>query len=217
MTPSGDKAEKLAQLSEALANFSANGGEPLFDREFEANKATVRNRALRLLDVRSRSHAELRQRLIDAEFEAALVDSVIEDLDNAGLLNDAQFAIDWVRQRHQRRGKSRLALDNELRQKGVGDRERAQALAQISIDDERVKAIELAAKKARTIREAPVDYRQHERALAKIVGVLARRGYPQSMSLDIARNALEQRIAELTEDEQLAGTAANDETGPDTA
>jgi hypothetical protein len=43
----------------------------------------------------------------------------------------------------------------------------------------------------------PPDRRDYDRALRRIVGVAARRGFPQGRSLTAARQALDARIAEL--------------------
>ncbi|RSZ61724.1 recombination regulator RecX [Corynebacterium hylobatis] len=187
------REQKIAQLKEAIAGFTPGQ----FDQEAEEAKAAVRRRALGLLDVRARSRQELRERLIEAEFEPVVVDDVLDDLAAVNLLDDAAFAREWVRQRHARRGKSTRVLEQELRQKGVDSATRAEALEQIDAADEEATARALAEKKARTIREAPADRAETDKALRRIVGVLARRGFPQGMSLRIAREALEERIAGL--------------------
>ncbi|MCS5479176.1 recombination regulator RecX [Corynebacterium sp. YIM 101645] len=187
------REQKIAQLKEAIAGFRSGQ----FDREAEEAKAAVRRRALGLLDVRARSRQELRERLIEAEFEPVVVDDVLDDLAAVNLIDDAAFAREWVRQRHARRGKSTRVLEQELRQKGIDSATRAEALDQIDAADEEATARALAEKKARTIREAPADRAETDKALRRIVGVLARRGFPQGMSLRIAREALEERIAGL--------------------
>lgn len=184
---------RIEQLKQAIAEFTPGQ----FDHEAEEAKAAVRKRALGLLDARGRSRHELRGRLIDAEFDPVVVDDVLDDLAAVNLIDDATFAREWVRQRHARRGKSSRVLDQELREKGVADSVRAEALEQIDASDEEATAQALAEKKARTIRDVPVDRADSDKALRRIVGVLARRGFPQGMSLRIARQALEGRITEL--------------------
>ena len=187
---------KVAALKQALKNYQPGEGS-FFDREAEEAKAKVRNRALGLLDQRARSRSELEGRLIKAEFEPRLVVEVCDDLERAGLLDDAQFAREWVRQRAARRGKATKALDLELRDKGVAADIRQEALDQIDPSDEEATARALAAKKARSIKTEPADYQEKQKALRRIVGVLARRGFPEGMSLRIAREALDERLDEL--------------------
>lgn len=190
-------ADKIARLQEALDAYEP--GTSLFDRTHEEALAPVRKRALGLLDQRARSRAELRERLLKAEFEPQLVDEVLDDLAGSGLLNDAQFAHEWVRQRAARRRKSARVLDMELRDKGVGGADRAAALEQISDEDEEHTARAVAEKSARKVKSAPTDRAGYDKHLRRIVGALARRGFNQGMALRIAREELNGRIAECEE------------------
>lgn len=186
--------QRIAQLRAAMAEYTPGS---LFDHEAEEAKGAVRRRALLLLDARGRSRHELRGRLVDLEFDPVVIDDVLDDLAGVGLLDDAVFAHEWVRQRHARRGKSARVLDRELRDKGVDARTRADALEQIDPADEEETARHLAAKKARSVRTVPQDQAESDKVLRRIVGVLARRGFNQGMSLRIAREALEERVAQL--------------------
>lgn len=56
---------------------------------------------------------------------------------------------------------------------------------------------ELAAKKARSVKTIPEDRAERDKALRRIVGVLARRGFNEGASLRVAKAALEVRCAEL--------------------
>lgn len=194
--PAPEKLEQLRQALEAYEKGEAEGG--LFDREAEEAKSKVRSRVLGLLDQRSRSRQELYDRLVQAEFDPEVVDEVLDDLAHAGLIDDAAFAAEWVRQRHKRRGKSRSVLDRELREKGVIQEDRDEALSQIDAADEEAMARALAEKKARSVKSVPADRKEREKALRRIVGVLARRGFNEGMSLNIAISALEERCEELS-------------------
>lgn len=189
--------EKLERLRRALTDYEEGKGPGLFDREVEQAKADVRKRALGLLDQRARSRHELRERLLALEFDPRLVDEVLDDLAAVNLLDDGAFAREWVRQRHARRGKSTRVLNRELVDKGVDAATRAAALEQIDPADEEATARELARKKARSVKVVPSDRAERDKALRRIVGVLARRGFNQSLSLALAREALDERIAEL--------------------
>ncbi|SDR95161.1 recombination regulator RecX [Corynebacterium timonense] len=194
--PDPDTLEKLRAAVAAYENDEASG--TLFDAATEEALAPVRSRALRLLDQRARSRAELRSRLVRAEFDAEVVDAVLDDFERTGLLDDAAFAREWVRQRAARRGKSARALDMELREKGVAEAVRRDALSQISPADEEAAARAVAEKKARAVNTAPVDRAEYDAQLRRIVGVMARRGYSSSMSLSLGREVLDARIAEVT-------------------
>lgn len=186
--------EVLERLRSAIANYQPTG---LVDPEREQAKAKVRERALSLLDYRARSRHELRQRLLKAEYEPETVEEVLDDLQEAGLLDDAAFAQEWVSQRARRRGKSTRVLARELRDKGVGAAERREALDQISEAEEEATARAVARKKARGIRGVPEGRHERDKDVRRVLGALARRGFPEGMSLALAREAVEERYAEL--------------------
>lgn len=194
--PSLEKIEKLRQALEDYESGAAGG--QLIDAGAEEVKASVRSRALRLLDQRARSREELRERLLAAEFEPDVIDVVLDDLAGVGLINDESFAREWVRQRHVHRGKSARALNMELKDKGVDAADRAVALEQITEESEEATARKVAEKKARTIKKVPADRHEREKFLRRIVGTLARRGYSHSLTMRISIEALDARIAELT-------------------
>ncbi|MGV0368452.1 recombination regulator RecX [Corynebacterium aurimucosum] len=193
--PSPEKLEKLRRALEAYESGDAGG--QLIDGEAEAAKAPVRSRALGLLDQRARSRKELRDRLVAADFEPEVVDTVVDDLAGAGLVDDEAFAKEWVRQRHARRGKSARALNLELKEKGVEAADRAIALEQITEESEEVVARQVAEKKARTLKRVPADRHERDKFLRRIVGTLARRGYNQELVMRISIEVLDARIAEL--------------------
>lgn len=193
--PSPEKLEKLRRALEAYESGDAGG--QLIDAEAEAAKTPVRSRALGLLDQRARSRKELRDRLVAADFEPEVVDTVVDDLAGAGLVDDEAFAKEWVRQRHARRGKSARALNLELKEKGVEAADRAIALEQITEESEEVVARQVAEKKARTLKRVPADRHERDKFLRRIVGTLARRGYNQELVMRISIEVLDARIAEL--------------------
>ena len=195
--PNNAKERKLEQLRATLAHYERHGSD-LFDHQAEDAKRQVRHRALLLLDQRARSRHELQERLVSLDFDTRVIADVLDELEQSRLVNDHDFAMEWVRQRHELRGKSRSVLDQELQRKGISPEHRAAALEQVDDDAEYHCARELAAKKARQITKPPADYAEQEKYVRRIVGVLARRGFASGMSFAIAKEALEQRIAELS-------------------
>lgn len=75
--------------------------------------------AMRYLDTRPRSAAELRERLKRKEFAPDAIDAAIERLSELGLVDDAAFARFWVENRQIARPRGAQALRDELRRKGV--------------------------------------------------------------------------------------------------
>lgn len=195
-----DRTDRLERLRAAIEAVQSGGGEPLVDELAEERLAPLTAKANRLIEQRDRSVAELRRRLTDSLDEGddpALVEAVIDRCLRAGMLDDARFAHEWVRQRAANQRKSVAVLRRELREKGVAAPVIEEALEQVSEADQDRVLGELVTKKAGTVKTVPADRRDYDRALRRIVGVAARRGFPQGRSLTAARQALDARIAEL--------------------
>ncbi|AYX81642.1 MULTISPECIES: regulatory protein RecX [Corynebacterium] len=193
-----DVRETIEKLAQQIAE--ADGGS-LYDAGREESKAPIRAKALRLLDQRMRSRKELVERLEAVEeFPTSMIEEVVDDLTRSGLVNDELFASEWVRQRFASRGKSKMVLNRELQEKGIDASLRADALEQITHNAEEEVARKLAAKKAATIKTVAPDFNSKQKDLRKVVGVLARRGFPSELSMSIARDQLEERYRELEED-----------------
>ncbi|MBC6830155.1 RecX family transcriptional regulator [Corynebacterium sp. HMSC055G02] len=193
-----DVRETIEKLAQQIAEAD---GSSLYDAGREESKAPIRAKALRLLDQRMRSRKELVERLEAVEeFPTSMIEEVVDDLTRSGLVNDELFASEWVRQRFASRGKSKMVLNRELQKKGIDASLRADALEQITHNAEEEVARKLAAKKAATIKTVAPDFNSKQKDLRKVVGVLARRGFPSELSMSIARDQLEERYRELEED-----------------
>jgi regulatory protein len=135
---------------------------------------------LRLLTARSRTRAELHGQLAKRGYPEDVTASVLDRLATVGLVDDADFAEQWVQARHTRAGKSRRALAAELHTKGVDKQVITTALAGIDADAERDRAEELVRAKLR--RETLND---EARVTRRLVGMLARRGYSQNLACEV--------------------------------
>lgn len=163
---------------------------PLTPDGHEAAKA-----GLRLLRYRARSEHELRTRLLTAEHPAEAVEDAVERIRAWGLLDDADFAAEWVRGRRRRRGRSRAALEHELRDKGVAEGHIADAVAGIDESEERARAIELVqGRLSRTPARRPSggDTTGERR---RLVAFLARRGYPTGLAMSVVDGELAARAS----------------------
>ncbi len=115
------------QFAFGLAAFVAaelKVGQQLSQGEIESLKlkdqvAKAKNNALRLVSMRPRSVFEIQTRLRRKSFEEATIDEVVKQLLALDLLNDAAFVDYWIEQRETFRPRSRFALGQELRQKGI--------------------------------------------------------------------------------------------------
>lgn len=137
---------------------------------------------LRLLTARARTRAELTGRLAKRGYPDDVTDRVLDRLEAVGLVNDADFAEQWIRSRRMNAAKGRCALAAELRDKGLDDDVITAALADIDVGAERERAEQLVRGKLR--REELTDG-DDAKVTRRLVGMLARRGYSQSMAFDV--------------------------------
>ena len=142
---------------------------------------------LRLLTVRARTRAELAGRLAKKGYPDEVMQAVLTRLEAVGLVDDEDFAAQWVRSRQANAGRGRRALAAELRTKGVGEEVIATALDGIDAGAERVRAEQLVARKLRREHLGDTDELKVTR---RLVGMLARRGYSQNMAVAVVTDAL---------------------------
>lgn len=135
-------------------------------REAAASPRALRERAYRLLAQRDHSRAELARKL-GLEPEAPLLNELVE----AGYLDDRRFAESFVRWRRER-GLGREKIVHELAQRGI-ERSLAQELVG---DDDLQQAVELAERRL-----------QGARSRDQVLRFLLQRGF----QLSLARRALE--------------------------
>lgn len=142
---------------------------------------------LRLLTVRARSRAELAGRLSKRGYPDEVTEAVLDRLATVGLIDDEDFAAQWVRSRQMHSGKGKRALAAELRTKGVDAEVIATALGSLDAGVERVRAEQLVERRLR--REALGDG-DDAKVMRRLVGMLVRRGYQQSMAVAVVTDSL---------------------------
>lgn len=142
---------------------------------------------LRLLTARSRTRSELAGQLTKRGYPDEVAATVLNRLAAVGLIDDADFAEQWVRSRRARAGKGKRALAAELRTKGVDDDVIAEALDGIDAGAERLRAEQLVEQK---LRREKLDGDDDVKVMRRLVGMLARRGYNQSMAVAVVNEGL---------------------------
>jgi regulatory protein len=159
--------------------------------------AVAREICLRLLTDRARTREELGRALARKGVPAEAAATVLDRFDEVGLIDDAAFAGQWVRSRHNHRGLGRRAIAVELRRKGVSDDVAGEALAEVDAESEARRARELVDRKLRSLAVGSAE----QRAVAgrRLVGMLARKGYGAGTAYRIVREALAERGAEAYE------------------
>ena len=130
--------------------------------------------ALRALARRAHARFDLRRRLLQKQHPPAAVDGALDRLSNAGLLDDARFALDYAAAKARRgRGPSRLARD--LQAQGV-ERRVAEEAVRVSLAAEGVDPADavrvLAEKRAKQLAGLPAPVRKR-----RLVAFLMRRGF----------------------------------------
>lgn len=158
---------------------------PAGDSSPESPEEVARAVVLRQLGFGPRTRAQLRDKVLARDVPAEVAERVLDRFAEVRLVDDAQFAADWVRIRHRDRGLSRRALADELRRKGVEPEDAEPALATLDGDDERAAAEALVARKLPASRG--VDY---PKRVNRLLGMLARKGYSPALAGDVVRTAL---------------------------
>lgn len=142
---------------------------------------------LRLLTARARSRAELIGKMAKHGYPDEVAEAVLSRLVSVGLVDDEDFATQWVRSRHTYSGKGKRALAAELRIKGVDAEVIAAALDGIDAGAERGRAEQLV---ERRLRREVLAEDDDPKVMRRLVGMLARRGYSQTMAVAVVTDAL---------------------------
>jgi regulatory protein len=142
---------------------------------------------LRLLTARARTRAELEGQLAKRGYSDVVSKSVLDRLTQVGLVDDVDFAEQWVRSRRVNAGKGKRALAAELRTKGVDNDVITAVLADIDAGAERERAEQLVRDKLQREKLADDD---DTKVMRRLVGMLARRGYGQAMAVDVVTSEL---------------------------
>jgi len=146
-----------------------------------------------LLAMRARSKDELRKALRRKGFDDELSERLLGKLDSSGLIEDAAFAEQWVRERHTHQGLARSALVAELKRKGVDGDVAALAAGEIDRESEEQRARALVRKRLRSMTSL-----DEQTATRRLLGMLARKGYPQGLAYEVIRDELREAGAEST-------------------
>jgi regulatory protein len=141
----------------------------------------ARSLCLRLLTARSRTRAELSGQLAKRGYPDDVSDRVLDRLAAVGLVDDTEFAEQWVQSRRVNAGKSKRALAAELHSKGVDNDVITTVLGGIDAGAERGRAEQLVRTKLRRETLAEDDTRVSRR----LVAMLARRGYSQNLAGEV--------------------------------
>jgi regulatory protein len=146
---------------------------------------TPYDRALDLLSQRPYTARDMRRKLIQKEIPAEEADAVVARLTEAGLIDDAKYALAFARSKLLGSGASRRRIRDDLARKGVKGDVAAGAVEQVIVDEEvDTKAVieRAARKKLASMGDLePLVLRR------RLFAFLARRGYDPDEIIEVTR------------------------------
>jgi regulatory protein len=153
-------------------------------------ESVARKILLDQLTGQARSRSELAVKLATKNVPDDIATRLLDRFEEVGLVDDGAFARAWVSSRGPAgsgggKGLARKALAQELRRKGVADDVAREALDEIDPADEEETARALVRKKLRSMQGLDRD-----KATRRLVGVLARKGYPPGLAFSVVKDEL---------------------------
>ncbi len=142
--------------------------------------------ALHALAPRARSRAELYAHLIKRGTDGAIAESVLDQLELQGFLNDLDFAHQWAESRQRQKKMSKRVISTELRAKGVAQDIIDEVIHGIDDETEYQLAFAIAERKFRSC-----AHLEPEKIYSRLSGALARKGFSGSMSSRIIRELID--------------------------
>ena len=167
--------------------------------------AVVFEAALRFLEARARSEAEVRRRLTQAGYRPDLVDGAVTRLAELGILDDEQFARAWVESRDRARPRGERALRRELALKGIERTVSDEILEKRREAGGEATDVDLEAARRLIARNA--------RALDRVVDPRARRQRAYAL---LARNGFDPDTCRQASAEAVSGAGEASDTEPET-
>ena len=173
--------------------------DPVADGPDADPESVARTILLDQLTGRARSRKELSDKLKTKHVPPEVATRLLDRFEEVGLVDDGAFARTWVSQRQSAsgggKGLDRRALAHELRRKGVDDETAREVLDELDPAAEEHAARELVRRKLRSL--SRVD---DQTATRRLVGMLARKGYPSGLAFAVVRSALADRATDLSDD-----------------
>ena len=155
----------------------------------EKLESRARNVLLFQLSKGAKSKAQLRAILVKREIPEDIAEPILDRFEEAGLIDDQQFATVVVNSRRSHKGLSKSAIKRELNTKGVAPEIIDDALSGITSEQELETAQELAVKRLRALSHLDKDVQDR-----RLSGFLARKGYGGGIVYAAIRFAREQAV-----------------------
>lgn len=149
-------------------------------------ESVARKILLDQLTGRARTRAELADKLAAKDVPDDIAVMLLDRFEEVGLIDDQAFAREWVAQRQSGKGLARRALAQELRRKGIEAELATEVLDEVDPDAEVEAARMLVRAKLRSVRGLDRD-----KAVRRLVGMLARKGHSSSVAFMVVKEALD--------------------------
>ena len=148
-------------------------------------ESVARAICLHQLDQRARTRSELAAVLQRRGVPDDAARSVLDRFTDIGLIDDGALAASFAMAVHRERGLAGRAVAMKLRRRGIDEATLQAAVGQIDAESEADAARLLVARRRKSLRglEPQVQAR-------RLVGLLARRGYPPGLAYQIVRESL---------------------------
>ncbi|NNG96916.1 regulatory protein RecX [Gordonia araii NBRC 100433] len=130
------------------------------------------------------------ERLTRRGFSSEEIEAVMARLDKHQLLDDEEFAREWVRSRAEYSRRGSVGLRHELRAKGIDEVFVVAALEEVDPDDEYRRARELVERKLSSSKADLSEREVRESMKRRLSGMLLRRGFPQGLVHDVVGEQL---------------------------
>ncbi len=158
-------------------------------------ESVARTICLRQLDQRARTRSELAATLRRRGVPDGAARAVLDRLTEVGLIDDPALAESYAMAVHRERGLAGRAVALKLRQRGIDEDSVQAAVAQIDPESEAASARALVARRLTSLRG--LDPQAQAR---RLVGLLARRGYPAGLAHQIVRETVGKAAIEAAAD-----------------
>ena len=172
-----------------IANLISTGDEILEDEKSKIEKEVeiyhIRQSSFRYLSGRSHSRFELKTKLLKKNYNKDIIETVLNDLNKSGFINDEQFAADYLRSRLAKKN-GPLKIKAELIKKGVG-REAIDSAFDGEYDEKNAVETgrEIAQKKYSILKNRGIEIKKIKQ---KLFVYLSGKGYPPNIVNQIMNN-----------------------------
>ncbi|MET4060078.1 regulatory protein [Arthrobacter sp. UYP6] len=188
--------------SNGFSGSDRSPGEPAAEPPAEEKRdpyGTARNIVLRQLTNSPKSRHQLAVKLAEKDIPEDVALAVLDRFEEVQLVDDAEFARLWVASRSRSKSLARGALKRELAEKGISGDLAAEALEQVSDEDELVAARALARRKLQSSVDL-TDRAARDKQARRLVSMLARKGYSPSVGYRVVNDLIGDVLEQQPED-----------------